>query len=132
MINQKSLDKINKIIKDLTFTYTGNFLYPLDVGDKKIMSFKIELLGYREMIHVGEKKQYLKVKLIITEIYDEVAKLIFKNFKEKISNPEILKYIKDSLYYFYTRVTSYIEDTIKFFDNDDIFITIDELEINSL
>mgnify|MGYP000379973815 CR=1 FL=1 len=63
MLSDASIEKINKVLKDRTFNYTGNILHDIDCD----VDFKIELLGYRNMISVGTEYPYMRVKIIFTK-----------------------------------------------------------------
>jgi hypothetical protein len=126
MLNEKQINRINRFLKDKTFNYTGNFLQ----GVKIDVDYKIELLGYREMIHVGTKYPYIRVKVIITDFKDVLSKTIFKVWSTR--DPiKLTKHFNENLYVFRMGLTQEISDVLQFFDSENYnHVTIDDFEID--
>lgn len=124
MLSAESIEKINKVLKDKTFNYTGNLLHDIDCD----VDFKIELLGYRNMISVGTEYPYMRVKIIFTKFKDNISKLIFGRMKE-IGGNHAFNFMKSSLSIKYG-LQNYLSSVLQFFDPENyINITIDEIEI---
>ena len=124
MLSESSIEKINKVLKDRTFNYTGNLLHDIDCD----VDFKIELLGYRNMISVGTEYPYMRVKIIFTKFKDNISKLIFGRMKE-VGGNHAFNFMKSSLSMKYG-LQNYLSSVLQFFDPENyINITIDEIEI---
>lgn len=124
MLSAESIEKINKVLKDKTFNYTGNLLHDIDCD----VDFKIELLGYRNMISVGTEYPYMRVKIIFTKFKDNISKLIFGRMKE-VGGNHAFNFMKSSLSMKYG-LQNYLSSVLQFFDPENyINITIDEIEI---
>lgn len=124
MLSAASIEKINKVLKDRTFNYTGNLLHDIDCD----VDFKIELLGYRNMISVGTEYPYMIVKIIFTKFKDNISKLIFGRMKE-VGGNHAFNFMKSSLSMKYG-LQNYLSSVLQFFDPENyINITIDEIEI---
>jgi hypothetical protein len=126
MLDEKQINRINRLLKDETFNYTGDFLH----GIKSDIDYKIELLGYREMISVGTKYPYMRVKVIVTDFRDDTSNMIFKLWSRK--DPiEISKNFMTYLFPFRMGLISEISGVLQFFDSENYnHVTIDDFEID--
>lgn len=126
MLDEKQINRINRLLKDETFNYTGDFLH----GIKSDIDYKIELLGYREMISVGTKYPYMRVKVIVTDFRDGTSNMIFKLWSRK--DPiEISKNFMTYLFPFRMGLISEISGVLQFFDSENYnHVTIDDFEID--
>ena len=126
MLSDASIEKINKVLKDRTFNYTGNILHDIDCD----VDFKIELLGYRNMISVGTEYPYMRVKIIFTKFKDDISKLIFGRMKE-VGGNHAFNFMKTSLSMKYG-LENYLSSVLQFFDPENYTnVVIDEIEILS-
>jgi hypothetical protein len=126
MLDEKQINRINRLLKDETFNYTGDFLH----GIKSDIDYKIELLGYREMISVGTKYPYMRVKVIVTDFRDNTSNMIFKLWsrKDPIETP---KNFMTYLFPFRMGLISEISGVLQFFDSENYnHVTIDDFEID--
>ena len=124
MLSDASIEKINKVLKDRTFNYTGNILHDIDCD----VDFKIELLGYRNMISVGIEYPYMRVKIIFTKFKDDISKLIFGRMKE-VGGNHAFNFMKTSLSMRYG-LQNYLSSVLQFFDPENYTnVVIDEIEI---
>jgi hypothetical protein len=126
MLDEKQINRINRLLKDETFNYTGDFLH----GIKSDIDYKIELLGYREMISVGTKYPYMRVKVIVTDFRDDTSNMIFKLWsrKDPIETP---KNFMTYLFPFRMGLISEISGVLQFFDSENYnHVTIDDFEID--
>ena len=131
MLTNQQIEKINNTISNKVFNYSG----PLINGVERNVdiNFKIEFLGYKEMISVGEYYNYLKVGVTIVELKDELSKLVLSgDIGGKDSGSMDWKgfFQSTSLYYFYSNLESYISSVIKMFDNEDNRITIWDIKLD--
>lgn len=124
MLSEKSIDRINGVLKDQTFNYNGNLLHDIDCD----IDFKIELLGYRNMISVGTEYPYMRVKIIFIKFKDDVSKLIFRRIKEAGGN-HTFNFMKTSLSMKYG-LLNYLSSALQFFDpENNQNVVIDDIEI---
>ncbi len=124
MLSEKSIDRINDILKDQTFNYTGEILSTIDCD----IDFKIELLGYRNMIRVGTEYPYMRVKIIFTKFNDDVSKLIFRRLEEVGPNHKF-NFMKTALSMKYG-LENYLSSVLQFFDpENNQNVVIDDVEI---
>jgi hypothetical protein len=127
MLNEKQIDRINKLIGEKIYTYDGPFISPEIKSD---IDFKFKVLGYRTMIRVGEPYPYIRVKLIITNTKDNISTFLFNKYK-KLPKDELIKRFND-LYYFRRGIESEISRVLVFFDNENSNnIVFDDMEIES-
>jgi hypothetical protein len=125
MLSESSIEKINKVLKDRTFNYTGNLLHDI-VCD---IDFKIELLGYRNMIRVGTEYPYMRVKIIFTKFKDEISKLIFGKMKNAGGN-NVFSFITKNSLSMRRGLENYLSSVFQFFDPENYTnVVIDDIEI---
>ena len=127
MLNKKILNKINDSIKDHKFTYTGQLTREFN-GD---IDFKIELLGYKEMIRIGNWEPYLQVKVIILDARDMLSKIIFSSYNE-MGKEKFLEMVEKSLYVFNYGLEDYLKSVMRFFQtNEDTNVRIVDFEVRN-
>ena len=73
MLSERAIQRINNLLKDKTFNYTGNLLHDIDCD----IDFKIEFLGYRNMISVGTEYPYMRVKIIFIKFNYSMTQNIY-------------------------------------------------------
>jgi hypothetical protein len=113
MLSEKAIDRINNVLKDNTFNYTGELIQTLNGN----IDFKIELLGYKNMIRIGEPYPYMRVKMIITDIKDKVSRLILLQLK-KVEKEDVLRHLDRNMYTFKRGVENYLSSVLQFFDTE--------------
>ena len=124
MLSEKAIDRINNVLKDRTFNYTGKLLHDIDCD----IDFKIELLGYRNMISVGTEYPYMRVKIIFTKFKDDISKLIFGRLK-KVKGDNVSNFMNTSLPMKY-ELRKYLSSVLSIFDNENHEnVVIDDIEI---
>ena len=127
MLSEKILNKINDSIKDHKFTYTGQLTREFN-GD---IDFKIELLGYKQMIRIGNWEPYLQVKVIILDARDMLSKIIFSSYNE-MGKEKFLEMVEKSLYVFNYGLEDYLKSVMRFFQTDDTTnIRISDFEVRN-
>lgn len=65
MYTEDKLRKVNKIIKDMVFTYEGQIIVGFDWKAK--FDYQFQIKGVRQMISVGEYYDYLMVDVTIID-----------------------------------------------------------------
>jgi len=113
MLSEKAIDRINNVLKDNTFNYNGELIQTLNGN----IDFKIELLGYKNMIRIGEPYPYMRVKMIITDIKDKVSRLILLQLK-KVEKEDVLRHLDRNMYTFKRGVENYLSSVLQFFDTE--------------
>ena len=111
MYTEEKLRRVNKVIKDMVFTYEGQMLVGLEWKTKFYYQFQIK--GVRQMISVGELYDYLMVDVTIID-GDKMFLVSAKLMGMFVTNEYLLKNnlsmnISEELQYFfgsdYVRVT---------------------------
>ena len=99
-ISQKKIDKINKVIKDMVFTYKGL----ISDWSKGEFEYQFQIIGQKPMISVGEWYNYLIVSVLIvdgshyTSLFLKYMPTLFTEYRT-LTN---LNYsISDELQYFF-------------------------------
>ena len=113
MLSEKSVDRVNNLLKDKTFNYTGDIIRDLNGN----IDFKVEFLGYRTMIRVGEPYPYMRVKITITDIKDRISKYVLLQLK-KVGKENILRHLERNMYSFRHGVENYLSSVLQFFDDE--------------
>ena len=113
MLSEKAIDRINNVLKDNTFNYTGELIQNLNGN----INFKIELLGYRNMIRVGEPYPHMRVKITITDIKDRVSRLVLLQLR-KVEKEDILRHLDRNMWTFKRGVQNYLSSVLQFFDTE--------------
>jgi hypothetical protein len=124
MLSEKSIKKINQSIEDSVFNYTGDFITTVGCD----VDFKIELLGYRNMIRVGETYPHMSIKVIFLKFKDDVTELVFRRLKE-VGKDKTLEFVKKN-YSLRIGIENYVSSVLSFFDNENnSHVVIDDVEI---
>ena len=111
MYTEEKLRRVNKIIKDMVFTYEAQILIGLDWKTK--FNYQFQIKGVRQMISVGELYDYLMVDVTIIDgdkMFLVSAKLMGSSFtNEYLFKNNLSTSISEELQYFfgsdYVRVT---------------------------
>ena len=105
MLNEKQIDRINRLLEKETFNFKDDFFgYESTNSD---VDFKIQILGYRPMISVGTEHLYIRIKLIFTEFKDTITKFLFGKLS-KYGIKELTKSFNESLYFFRHKINKQI------------------------
>ena len=101
MLTNQQIDKINNTISNKVFNYSGPLINGVDRNVD--INFKIEFLGYKQMISVGDYYNYLKVGVTIVELKDELSKLVISgdNGSKNDGSMDWKGFFQNSLYHFY-------------------------------
>lgn len=111
MYTEEKLRRVNKVIKDMVFTYEGQLIVGLEWKAK--FDYQFQIKGVRQMISVGELYDYLMVDVTIID-GDKMFLVSTKLMGSAITNEYLLKNnlsmnISEELQYFfgsdYVRVT---------------------------
>ena len=111
---EEKLRRVNKVIKDMVFTYEGQLIVGLDWKAK--FDYQFQIKGVRQMISVGELYDYLMVDVTIID-GDEMFLVSDKLMGSSITNEYLLK---NNL------STSISEELQYFFGSDYVRITLDK------
>ena len=114
MYTEEKLRKVNKIIKDMVFTYDGRLLVGLEWKTK--FDYQFQIKGVRQMISVGELYDYLMVDVTIID-GDKMFLAAAKLMGSSITNEYRLK---NNL------STSISEELQYFFGSDYVRVTLDK------
>lgn len=127
MISQNLIEKINELVGDKTFKYSGELI----PGATTIISieYKFKITGVKQMISVGEYYDFLLINVIITGLNDPLSRLVF-GFDENNKHFDFEKMFKTQLYPFYNGLNQAISSYLRFFDNDYVRITINNLSFD--
>ena len=111
MYTEEKLRRVNKVIKDMVFTYEGQLMVGLEWKAK--FDYQFQIKGVRQMISVGELYDYLMVDVTIIDgdkMFLVSAKLMGSSFtNEYLFKNNLSTSISEELQYFfgsdYVRVT---------------------------
>ena len=114
MYTEEKLRRVNKVIKDMVFTYEGRLLVGLEWKTK--FDYQFQIKGVRQMISVGELYDYLMVDVTIIDgdkMFLAAAKLMGSSFTNEYR-------LKNNL------STSISEELQYFFGSDYVRVTLDK------
>ena len=114
MYTEEKLKRVNKVIKDMIFTYEGQLIVGL--GWKAKFDYQFQIKGVRQMISVGELYDYLMVDVTIID-GDKMFLVSAKLMGTSITNEYRLK---NNL------STSISEELQYFFGSDYVRVTLDK------
>ena len=111
MYTEEKLRRVNKVIKDMVFTYEGRLIIGLEWKVK--FDYQFQIKGVRQMISVGELYDYLMVDVTIIDgdkMFLVSAKLMGSSFtNDYLFKNNLSTSISEELQYFfgsdYVRVT---------------------------
>ena len=106
MYTEEKLRRVNKVIKDMVFTYEGQLIVGLDWKAK--FDYQFQIKGVRQMISVGELYDYLMVD--VTIIDGDMRFSVLHKLSDSLS-------IKD--YRLWTGLINTISDELLYFFNGD-------------
>lgn len=103
MYTEEKIRKVNKIIKDMVFTYEGQIVIGLDW--KTNFDYQFQIKGVRQMISVGELYDYLMVDVTIID-GDKMFLISVKLMGSSFTNDYLFKNnlstsISEELQYFF-------------------------------
>ena len=132
MLTEKQIDKINNILEKKVFNYNGPIVSGApNNGD---IDYKINLLGYKKMMSVGEYYNYLKISVNIIGLNNQISKLVFGWFDKpygSMSPKDWAEMLKNNFYQFKLHLESEIRAIISIFDNESNRIIIDDFNITA-
>jgi hypothetical protein len=114
MYTEEKLRRVNKVIKDMVFTYEGQLIVGFDWKAK--FDYQFQIKGVRQMISVGELYDYLMVDVTIID-GDKMFLVSAKLMGSSITNEYRLK---NNL------STSISEELQYFFGSDYVRVTLDK------
>jgi hypothetical protein len=96
MLTEKQLNRVNKLLENRVFTYNDELLHNVP-GVTANFDYKIKLLGYKPMISVGEKKDFLMVSVDFIKFNNEISKNVLPSLTKTDSRETFLGYFKQRL-----------------------------------
>jgi hypothetical protein len=127
MISQNFIEKINELVGNKTFKYSGELISgsPNNIN----IEYRFQITGVKKMISVGEYYDYLLINVTIIGLNDPLSRLVF-GFDEKNKHHNFEAMFKTQLYPFYNGLNQAIASYLRFFDNDYVRITINDLNFD--
>lgn len=99
-ISEKKISKINKIIKDMVFTYKG----PISDWSEGEFEYQFQIIGQKPMISVGDWYNFLIVDILIVD-GNKYTSLVLKYLPYVLTEYRTLNHlnynISDELQYFF-------------------------------
>ena len=97
MLTDQEINRLNKFLENKTFNYQGLMVF--NTKTMVDLDYKFEILGYRQMISVGEYYDYMKISLTIFNFRDKLSQLIFRS--QDTEHQVFWKsFFNDSLFFF--------------------------------
>jgi len=125
MLSEKQIERINKLLSDRTFKFTGEIIP--GYTSKVDIDYKFKITGHKKMISVGEYYDYLKLKVTIIGLNDDLSKIIFGVNND--SDVDFAKVFESQLYRFYSNLNLEMTNFLDIFDSD-VRTTIDDLQFD--
>lgn len=116
---------LNKFFKNKVLKYTGPLIYNVEIGGD--IDFKVEVLGTKKMISVGEWYDFLTLKITIISLNNEISKLLFGLHPTLDIGTQKGVFMRES-WFFKQNLIMFLQETIRFFE--DIRLTIEDIEID--
>jgi hypothetical protein len=125
MLNEKQLEKINKILSTRTFKFKGQIIPDAPESLHSDIDYKFKVDGYKKMTSVGEEYDYALLNVVIVGLNDNLSQLLF-NPQDNEQGKMIAKSFENRLYRFYSSLNSDMTRFLRIFDTE-IRTTIDSL-----
>jgi hypothetical protein len=125
MLNEKQLERINKLLSTRTFKFKGQIINDLPESMSSDIDYKFKVDGYRKMTSVGEEYDYALLNVVITGLNDRFSKLLFTP-EDNEQGKMIAKSFENRLYKFYSNLNLDMTRFLRIFD-ENIRTTIDSL-----
>lgn len=126
MLTDQEINRLNKFLENKTFNYQGLMIF--NTKTMVDLDYKFEILGYKQMISVGEYYDYMKISLTIFNFRDKLSQLIFHSSGTK--EQEFWRsFFDDNLFFFKQQILEDITNILINFEPD-IRITIGEINID--
>lgn len=113
MYSEEKLRRVNKVIKDMVFTYEGRIIVSLEWKTK--FDYQFQIKGVRQMISVGELYDYLMVDVTIID-GDKMFLAAAKLMGPSITNEYRLK----------NNLSTSISEELQYFFGSDYGVTLDK------
>lgn len=126
MLTKKEIDRLNGILKNKIFKYSKG-LFDYDLPGENDFDFKFQILGYKQMISVGEYYDYLKVSVTILNFRDVLSQNIFLRIGK--NGDFFNKYFKENMYFFRINLREEIRVIMSMFEPD-VRISIENIQID--
>lgn len=115
MLTDKEINRLNIFLENKTFNYKGLMIY--NTRTMVDLDYKIKIIGYKQMISVGQYYDYLNISLTLFNFRDKLSQLLFHDQK---SNDQVFwkAMLDDNLFYFKNEIMNDIKNILINFDPD--------------
>ena len=127
MLTKKEIDRLNGVLKNKVFKYSKG-LFDYDLIGENDFDFKFQILGYKQMISVGEYYDYLRVSVTLLNFRDILSQKFF--LRAGIDGDFFNKYFRDNMYYFRNNLRDEVRTIMSMFEPD-VRITIEDVSIDT-
>lgn len=113
MLTDKEINRLNTFLESKTFNYKGLMIY--NTRTMVDLDYKIKIIGYKQMISVGEYYDYLNISLTLFNFRDKLSQLLFHDQK---SNDQVFwkAMLDDNLFFFKNEIMADIKNILINFD----------------
>jgi hypothetical protein len=77
MLTNQEINRLNKFLENKTFNYQGLMIF--NTRTMVDLDYKFEIIGYKQMISVGQYYDYINISLTIFNFRDKLSQLIFSS-----------------------------------------------------
>ncbi len=127
MLTRKEIDRLNGILKNKVFKYSKG-LFDYDLPGENDFDFKFQILGYKQMISVGEYYDYLRVSVTLLNFRDVLSQKVFLRLGNQ--GDFFKKYFKENMYFFRNNLREEIRTIMSMFEPD-VRITIEDVSVDT-
>jgi len=127
MLTKKEIDRVNDILKNRIFKYSKG-LFDYDLPGENDFDFKFQILGYKQMISVGEYYDYLRVSVTLLNFRDILSQKVFLRLGKQ--GDFLNKYFKENMYFFRNNLREEIRAIMSMFEPN-VLITIEDVSIDT-
>lgn len=113
MLTNQEINRLNKFLENKTFNYQGLMIF--NTRTMVDLDYKFEIIGYKQMISVGQYYDYINISLTIFNFRDKLSQLIFSSNDTK--EQEFWKsFFDNNLFFFKQQILGDIRNILINFD----------------
>jgi len=113
MLTNQEINRLNKFLENKTFNYQGLMIF--NTRTMVDLDYKFEIIGYKQMISVGQYYDYINISLTIFNFRDKLSQLIFSSNDTK--EQEFWKsFFDNNLFFFKQQILEDIRNILINFD----------------
>jgi hypothetical protein len=113
MLTNQEINRLNKFLGNKTFNYQGLMIF--NTRTMVDLDYKFEIIGYKQMISVGQYYDYINISLTIFNFRDKLSQLIFSSNDTK--EQEFWKsFFDNNLFFFKQQILGDIRNILINFD----------------